>query len=507
MLESRQLRESGILLHISSLPSLYGIGDLGPGAYRFVDFMAGCGQHNWQVLPFNPTDGVFGNSPYSSISAFAFEPLFLSPDGMVPEGWLQEKDLKPIPRFSEGRVDYDSVRKYKAKVSEAAFIGFKKSKKDSSDYEAFCQENQDWLDDFAVFQSLKKHFGGRVWSDWPVEIRNRKGEALAKIKNLFSEEIEKTKFLQYVFCKQWLGLKRHCEHAKVKLIGDMPIYVNWDSADVWSHPGLFKLDPQGQPLVVAGVPPDYFSKTGQRWGNPIYQWDHLKETHYAWWLRRFEHNLKMFDLLRIDHFRGFIAFWEIPAQEKTAVHGQWVKAPTEDFFNCILSQFPHRPLIAEDLGLITPDVASVRMRLGLPGMKVLLFAFGGDLKTHPYLPENYTHDCVVYTGTHDNNTVRGWFEHDMTPHEGKNLFEYLGRTVGVEDISWVLIELAMKSKADLAIIPMQDILGLGQEGRMNTPATTKGNWEWRLLPGFINPELQERLLSVTANTDRIPQRQ
>ncbi len=497
-----QQRSSGVLLHVSSLSSSYGIGDFGPGAHRFVDFLKDCGQRYWQLLPLNPTNGIFGNSPYSSISAFALDPLFIDPDFLVQEGWLKETDLQPLPNFPQDQTDYQAVRKYKAGIFQGAFTNFKKDKTHSSDYGKFCADHRDWLEDFAVFGILKRHFSGQLWSQWPQDIRLRKPDALEKTKAKHSEDMEKIKFLQYVLFRQWSRFKDYCEQKDIELIGDIPIYVNYDSADVWSHPQLFKLDGHGRPLVVAGVPPDYFSETGQRWGNPIYHWENLKKTRYAWWLRRIGHNLKVFDILRLDHFRGFIAFWEIPAREKTAVKGKWVPAPYEDFFQSVRRKFPSMPFIAEDLGVITPDVTSARMRFGLPGMKILLFAFDGDYKTHPYLPENFTEDCVVYTGTHDNNTVRGWFEEEISDQAKENLFEYLGRPVQAQEIPELFLKMAMMSKAHTAIVPIQDILGLGSQGRMNRPATTQGNWQWRLSPEDMTEDLTKQFLEMTQASQR-----
>ena len=495
-------RARGVLLHTSSLPSPYGIGDFGPPAYRFVDFLSDCGQRYWQVLPLNPTDGIFGNSPYSSVSAFALDPLFISPDLLVQNGWLKESDLKAVAHFQEGQTDYAAVRKDKGLIFEQAFQNFKRDRVHSSRYEKFCSDQRGWLEDFAMFSILKKYFSGKVWSNWDEDARLRKKNALEAIKRKLIDDFEKTKFLQYAGFQQWSELKDYCEQINIQLIGDMPIYVNYDSAEVWSHPQFFKLNSAGEPSVVAGVPPDYFSRTGQRWGNPIYDWENLKKTGYTWWLRRMAHNLKMFDIVRIDHFRGFVAFWEIPSQEKTAVSGSWIPAPYEGFWKCVTQKFPGMPFIAEDLGVITPEVASARMRFGLPGMKVLLFAFDGDLKTHPYLPENHTEDCVVYTGTHDNNTVKGWFLDDMGEHSRKNLFEYWGRPVTADEISWLFIKLAMMSRARTAILPMQDILALGSEARMNRPATTKGNWRWRLRPETMTEDLRKRLLEITRAAQR-----
>jgi len=471
-------RRSGLLLHLTSLPSRYGIGDLGPGAYRFADFLAEAKQEMWQILPLNPIDPAYGNSPYHSISAFASNDLLISPDLMAEEGWLTKNELKSPPDFPPKRVDFGRVIVYKKGIFRRAFERFRPG----WEYEEFCAENASWLEDFALFAVLKEKFRGEVWSDWEPAVRDREPQALESLKEKYREDIERKKFLQFVFSRQWRALKNDCNRRRIHLLGDLPIYVDYDSADVWTHPGLFKLDADKNPLAVAGVPPDYFSVTGQRWGNPLYRWDVLRERGYEWWIRRFEHSLKMLDLVRVDHFRGFVGYWEIPAAEPTAVNGRWVEAPAFDFFNQLIKRFPCLPIIAEDLGIITPDVREIMHHFGFPGMKVLLFAFGEDNPGHPYLPHNYGENCVVYTGTHDNNTARGWFDREARPEDKARLFRYLGREVTSEEIHRELIRLAMRSVASMAVFPVQDVLGLGEEARMNLPATANENWEWRLLP-------------------------
>ena len=496
-------RGSGVLLHITSLPSKCGIGDLGPEAYRFVDFLAASQQKYWQILPVNPTDVVFGSSPYSSISAFALNTLLISPERLVDEGWLKPEDVESILPCPQGRVDYPLVTTQKKILWEKAFRHFQKSKKDYGKYERFCRENAFWLENYALFVAIKEHFQGSLWTGWPAEIRQRKPEVIKCLATQFADQVNKAKFLQYVFFSQWLDLKSYCRQKGVSMIGDIPIYVNDDSVDVWMTPDIFKLKANGTPSYVAGVPPDYFSTTGQRWGNPVYRWQRLKETGFSWWIERVRHNLKFFDSIRIDHFRGLIAYWQIPAREKTAILGEWVKVPSEDFFAALFEQFPKLPVIAEDLGIITPEVTAMMHRYDIPGMKVLLFAFSGNLAEHPYIPENYqTENCVVYTGTHDNNTARGWFENDMTDEEKKNLFAYFGREISREEISWELISAAMRSKASVVVIPLQDVLGLGQEARMNKPATTQGNWQWRLPPGALGLSTIEKLRALTQQTLR-----
>lgn len=488
-------RGSGILLHVSSLPSPYGIGDLGPEARRFVDFLYQAGQSLWQILPLTPTDTAFGNSPYHGLSAFAGNPILISPELLVEDGFLAEKDLKPAPDFPHDTVDYGAVTEYKRVLLHKAYWRFKKRKRDH-EYERFCRENSHWLDDFALFMALKAHFGGRIWSEWPQELRDRRPEALYSFNKRFRERIRRGRFVQHLFFKQWSRLKSYCREKGVQLIGDLPIYVSYDSSDVWAHPEIFKLNEEKKPWVVAGVPPDYFSETGQRWGNPVYKWDALRETGYAWWMERMEHNLKLFDTIRIDHFRGFVAYWEVQAHEETAMNGAWVEAPADDFFNALLKRFPYLPVIAEDLGVITPDVRETLMRFEFPGMRVLLFAFGEDKPMHPYLPHTYPKNCVAYTGTHDTNTIRGWFDKEAGPEEKRRLFAYLG-CQAPEEIHWELIRLAMMSVADTVIIPLQDILGLSDEARMNLPAAREGNWRWRFLPHQLTEPLSARLKEMT----------
>lgn len=485
-------RSSGVLLHITSLPSGFGIGDLGPGAYRFADFLVDSGQAFWQVLPLNPTNPATGNSPYTSTSSFAGNPLLIDPGWLVEAGWLSEDALTNPPQAAGDRVDYDGVIAYKTPLFEKAFEEFKKARAPHL-YTSFCQENADWLEDYATFMAFKEHFGGVVWSDWPAEIRDRQPEAMDNLKAEVQERIQYEKFLQFVFYRQWHALKRYCNDRCVQIIGDIPYYVSYDSADVWTHPEIFKLDEHKKPQCVAGVPPDYFSETGQLWGNPVYDWNRLQASGYAWWVRRMRLCLHHFNMVRIDHFRGFVAYWEVPAGEDTAINGRWVEAPVVDFVNTLLKYFPNLPIIAEDLGLITPDVREVIERFGFPGMRLLLFAFDDTLPRNPYAPHNHVRNCVVYTGTHDNNTVKGWFSTETSDEDRTRLFAYLGREAPYEALHWALIRLAYSSVANLVLIPMQDILGLGGETRMNLPATSDGNWGWRLQAEQITPEVTDRL--------------
>lgn len=489
-------RGSGILLHITSLPSPYGIGDLGPWAYKFADFLAEAKQSFWQILPLNPTDLYCDNSPYYSTSAFANNPLLISPEILIQDGFLNKEDVEPLPNCPKGKVDYARVASCKKKLFYLAYKRFKKTRNNNK-YKNFCLKNEHWLEDFALFFSIKHHFRGKSWSEWPDEVRERQPKALQSLKEGLADEMEMAKFLQYIFFKQWFSLKDYCHQKKIQIFGDIPIYVIYDGVDVWTHPELFKLDKEKKPSAVAGVPPDYFSKTGQLWGNPVYNWNALKKKGYDWWFQRMKHNLQLFDLVRVDHFRGFVAYWEVPAGEKVATHGKWIQAPAMDFFNELTKRFPNLPIIAEDLGVITPDVIEVMQHFGFPGMKVLLFAFGEDLPNNPFIPHNLERNCVLYTGTHDNNTIQGWFEKELTAGDKNRLFKYLGRKVSVKELHWELIKLAMMSVANTVIFPMQDILGLGEKHRMNRPARKKGNWKWRLSPEQLTPEVAEKLMNMT----------
>ncbi len=490
-------RGSGILLHITSLPSPYGIGDLGTEAYRFVDILKEINQSFWQILPINQTCSVYGNSPYSSFSAFAGNTLLISPGLMVENGILLQSDIKDHPTFPKERVNYRAVTKYKEKILRVAFEKNKDNLTENHEFKRFCNENSHWLDDYCLFISIKKHFNQVDWGRWPENLRDRREGAIKEWKERLRETILMEKFFQYIFFKQWYSLKNYCQSKDICIIGDLPIYVNYDSSDVWANPGIFKLNKEKKPTFVAGVPPDYFSSTGQLWGHPVYDWEVLKETRYLWWIGRIEHNLNFFHMFRLDHFRGFVGYWKIQANEKVATNGRWKEAPAKDFFNTLLEHFHRLPIIAEDLGVITPDVREIMNHFGFPGMKVLLFAFGEDLPTHPYAPHNYIKDCVVYTGTHDNNTIKGWFKRDVSPEDRKRLFGYIGRKVTEKEIHWELIKLVMSSVADMVIIPMQDILGLGEKARTNLPASSKGNWRWRLLPETLSPIIKKRLSDMT----------
>lgn len=495
-------RRSGILLHITSLPSPYGIGDLGPSAYRFADLLSDTKQSCWQVLPLNPLNAGTSYSPYSSISAFAGNTLLISPEVLVQEKLLSKEDFQPKPQLPRARCHYDEVVAYKKALFEKLYARCKKDIANNAEYRQFCQENRHWLEDFVLFSVLKKLHVKGAWSRWPKDLKERNAQALAGARNKHADGLQKERFLQFIFFKQWNGLKRYCNDKGIKIIGDIPIYVSHDSADVWAHPGIFKLDADRRPSFVAGVPPDYFSKTGQLWGNPVFRWKVLQKKGYDWWVKRIGHNFKMFDMARIDHFRGFVAYWEVAAREKTAVNGKWIPGPADDFFTTMFRHFPKFPIIAEDLGTITDDVRALVKRYKFPGMKVLLFAFGEENPKHPYLPHNYIENCVVYTGTHDNNTAKGWFRQEARPEDRKRVSAYIGRAVTVENIHWELIELALRSKANTAIIPLQDILGLGSKDRMNTPSTVGDNWQWRMGSLAIDTALSQRLRRLTEKCKR-----
>jgi 4-alpha-glucanotransferase len=497
-------RASGILCHITSLPSPFGIGDLGPWAYRFADFLAEARQAYWQILPLTPTNPVHGNSPYDSHSAFAGNPLLISPELLLGEDLLKPEDLEEHPPFPDGRVDYKTIASHKARLLDKAFQRYQSRGAPDSGFEKFCYQNAAWLDDYSLFVALKTHFEGAPWPDWPEPVRDREKSALTQWKKRCRDEINKEQLFQYFFFKQWTALKEYCNGKNILFIGDMPIYVSGDSADVWTHPHFFKLDKHKRPTAVAGVPPDYFSATGQLWGNPVYRWDVLKETGYAWWLKRLRHNLACFDRVRLDHFRGFVAYWEVPAGERTAKNGRWVKAASDEFFANLVLKFPGVSFFVEDLGLITPDVRGVMKRFGFAGMRLLLFAFGDDMAANPYALHNHEKSSVVYTGTHDNNTVHGWFVEEASADERARLSAYVGHTVSAEEVHWELTRLCFMSVADTAIMPLQDLLGLGSEARMNRPATTEGNWAWRFVPEQIAPSLSAKLSKLAEIYGRIP---
>jgi len=495
-------RQSGILLHITSLPSKYGIGDMGSFAYAFVDFAALSGQKYWQILPINPTDGINGNSPYSCSSAFAGNPLLISPEMMVIEGFLKASDINmPMP-VVEDKVDYSKVGPFKEKIFNAAYRRFQK-RTDREDFDRFLQAQHYWLEDFALFVVIKSVYGGRGWNEWPKALKTRRPAALAEFARKNTAALERVKFIQYLFFRQWHKLKSYANSKKVSIIGDIPIYVNYDSVEVWRHPSFFKIDREGELQFISGCPPDYFSRTGQRWGNPVYNWANLKKAKYSWWIERVSHDLQMFDHLRIDHFRGFAGFWQIPAHEKLAVFGRWAKGPGAHFFKVLAKWFKPLPIIAEDLGEITPDVIELMKKFGFPGMRVLLFAFNGDIDCNPHVPANYPVNCVAYTGTHDNNTIQGWYHSEAKAHEKANIARVLQTKFTPRNLHWTMIEVLMRSRAETVIIPMPDFLGLKEEGRMNTPATKSNNWQWRLKANALTRRLSQKIARMAKKTDRL----
>lgn len=492
-------RASGLLLHITSLPGGFGIGDLGPQAYKFADFLKDSGQKYWQILPLNHTTAKTGYSPYNCSSAFAGNPLLLSPQLLYQQGLLKKSEIKDVPSFPKKNVDYGKVLSYKNSLFELVFERFKKD----DAYEQFVKENFYWLDDFATFISLHRLFKNQSWYKWPRYARDRKGKEFEKLKTELKLELEYRFVLQYLFFRQWEALKKYCNERDIEIMGDIPIYVVYDSPDVWANPGLFKLNRSKKPKFIAGVPPDYFSRTGQLWGNPIYDWRAIKKTKYKWWMERIRHNMKLFDLVRIDHFRGLVGYWQVPAGHKTAIKGKWLEGPGEEFFETMYKRLPNADIFAEDLGYITDDVREVIAKFELPTMRVLHFAFDGDPAGNPHIPHNHVKNCIVYTGTHDNNTTRGWYKSDADRQHKKRLNEYLGFKVSAKNVHWHLIHLAMSSVANLSVIPIQDILGLPESARMNHPARKKGNWLWRMEPGKFDNRLAGQLRRLGETYARI----
>ena len=486
------IRSSGILLPVFSLPSRFGIGDFGPAAYRFADFLKQTGQQVWQILPLTPTTPAHSHSPYYCPSAFALNPLLVSPEMLAKDGWVKKTDIQNPPKFNEDRIDYRRVAHYKSKLMALAYQHFQEVASYQA-YDAFCAAQQHWLADYALYAALKAQGKKETWNQWPDDIRLRRRKALRAYTKNLADAIQENKFYQFLAFTQWHRLKKYCNARHIHIFGDMPIYVPYDSADVWSNRSLFKLDRDYNPSKVSGVPPDYFSKTGQRWGHPVYRWPAHEKSGFKWWMDRMAHNLSLFDLVRIDHFRGFVACWEIPASEKTAVNGRWVPGPVHDFFSHLLRRFIHPPIIAEDLGLITPDVREILHQYALPGMRVLLFGFSGNLKENPNAFHNIPSNAVAYTGTHDTNTVRGWFASELSESEQKQLFSYLGRTISKEEVAWELVRMAMMSPAKMVIIPLQDILGLGKDARINRPAKIRGNWQWRVTRSQMTAIPESRL--------------
>lgn len=514
------MRKCGILLHPTSLPGKYGIGDLGRSAYSFVDFLEKSGQSLWQILPLGHTG--FGDSPYQSFSAFAGNPLMISPELLVEDGLLSDEDISSTPAFNDDKVDFGAVQSYKEGLFKKAHANFRSLEKGDKDYKSFCRKNAFWINDYALFMALKNYFiqkrkfeyetkefksyyrqtvkslgengakdcyYGACWNSFPDEIKNREEEAIKKYTKLLSDDISYYKFIQYIFFKQWEELKAYANDKGISLIGDIPIFVAADSADTWAERELFHINAKGFPTEVAGVPPDYFSAEGQLWGNPLYNWAYHKKTDYQWWIKRVESVLKLVDIVRIDHFRAFESYWAIPYGSENAVKGKWKKGPQRELFDAIKNKLGSLDIIAEDLGDLNPEVGMLRDELGLPGMKILQFAF--DNHGNAYLPHNYTSDnFVVYTGTHDNDTTKGWY--DSTNEQCRDYARRLMNISG-SDISWDMIRLAISSCAKYCIIPLQDILCLGSEARMNTPGVASGNWQFRFRQGDLTDETADGL--------------
>ena len=485
-------RSSGILLHPTSFPGRFGIGEIGEEAFHFIDFLVKSGQSLWQILPLGPTG--YGDSPYACFSALAGNPMLINLSQLAADGDIVLEVLQQSPEFPAGHVDFGPVISFKMAVLHRAARNFREraTGERKADFERFCAENAAWLEDFALFMALKEAHGGAAWNTWEGELALRQPDVLTEWRERLDETVYAHRYFQYQFSRQWNVLKRYANKKGIQIVGDIPIFVAYDSVDVWANPDLFKLDENRTPTVVAGVPPDYFSPTGQLWGNPVYRWDVLAKQGYSWWITRVKHTLRMVDIIRFDHFRGFEAYWEVLAGEPTAINGHWVKGPGLSFFKALEKSLGELPLIAEDLGFITPEVGALRQQMAFPGMKILQFAFAADA-SNPYLPHNYESDCVVYTGTHDNDTTMGWYE-KLGPEERERLHRYLGPLS--EAINWALIRLAYQSVAGLAIVPLQDVLGLGSQARMNIPATAGGNWQWRFRKEELLPQYGAQLLEM-----------
>jgi len=492
-------RSSGILLHPTSLPGPNGIGELGPAAYRWIDFLADAGCRYWQILPLGPTS--YGDSPYQCFSAFAGNPYLVSFERLLEEGLLVPADMQDRPEFDPERVDFGVIYQWKLAVLDKAYERFAAGSFDMLEekFAAFQEEHEHWLPDFALFMALKDAHGGKPWTDWSAALRGREKRVLTRANKAHAPNVAKHAFRQFLFFQHWIDVRTYAHSKGVQIIGDAPIFVAMDSADVWANPERFYLDDSGQPTVVAGVPPDYFSETGQLWGNPLYRWDLHKENGYSWWLNRLSMVLSTVDIVRLDHFRGFYDYWEIPADAETAVNGEWKKGPAEDFFKAVEDHFGSLPIIAEDLGELSPGVYKLRDKLGLPGMKILVFAFTDD-ESNLFMPHNHTENNVVYTGTHDNDTVLGWWNR-VEEREREFARRYLNTTG--DDISWDIIRAAWESVCFFALAPMQDFLALDNRARMNYPGVPSGNWQWRMQEDALTDELKAKIRTLNEKTNRL----
>lgn len=491
------VRAGGLLCHPTSFYSPYGIGDLGRTAYEFIDFLQASGCSLWQVLPLNPTG--YGDSPYQTFSAFAGNPYLIGVDDLLERGWLEPRDLDSVPEFECGRVDFGQVIPWKLSLLEIAFARVRGDRQVMNSVAAFAEAAGTWLDDYALFMALKGHHGGQPWASWQPEYRDshrvdRPGLAVA-----FAEQILRQQFYQYLFFEQWGRLRAHAGANGVQIIGDVPIYVAHDSADVWANPELFLLDEVGRPTVVAGVPPDYFSPLGQLWGNPIYRWERHAEDGYSWWVARLRGTLDMVDLVRMDHFRGFAGFWEIPGAAENAVNGRWVPGPGAALFDALRTALGGLPMIAEDLGEITPDVLELRDKFDLPGMKIFQFGFSGD-PDHEFLPHTYPENSAGYTGSHDNEPLWGWFL-NAPLEQRQNALRYLGISAE-QDFCWAMIESLWASRAERVVAQVQDLLEVGDEGRMNVPSVPSGNWQWQMKPGELNLAQAAKLRAIAEKSRR-----
>lgn len=496
-------RSSGVLLHPTSLPGPFGIGELGQYARAFVDWLALAGQKYWQVMPLGPTG--YGDSPYQAFSAFAGNPYLIDLNALREHGLLEDKDFNVLPEFNPGKVDFGQQYVWRNQMLERAYAryAFGDAQHLKPDFDAFKAEEADWLDDYALFMALKNAHGGLPWNAWEPGTRDRDPQVIASARTRLKEEIERVKFIQFLFFRQWTVLRRYAAEKGIEIIGDIPIFVAMDSSDAWANRDQFYFDDQGQPTVVAGVPPDYFSETGQLWGNPLYNWDVMDRDGYQWWIKRFQGSLKLFDVIRIDHFRGFAASWEIPFPAETAIHGQWVPARGHEMFEAVRNALGTLPIIAEDLGVITPDVETLRDDFDFPGMAVLQFAFGGgDFSVNDFLPHNLRENQVVYTGTHDNDTTRGWWR-NADELERHNFRVYTSSDPTEDTFAAQLTRMAFESRARLAVVPLQDLLNLGTEARMNLPGTTgQHNWTWRYAAADLRPDLARSLRDLTEATGR-----